>query len=243
MINTSLDLYKVLHSSAPTYAVNELRNTLARAVLDEQPYSKDIYALSYVWGDPAAVCDVEINGIAAKIGANLYAALHAIQKNTDFRVLWADALCINQSDNEENSWQVQQMAAIYSRARATISWLGPLSADSKLALETLVELKKKARGSFWSIQEAMGRGSPPRRIKNGALQIAGDSSRWNAIVNMCARPYWSRIWIFQEMACARDRYFLCGDYLVKEIDRPIALLLAWQIAPRNYAGTRSTHDV
>jgi hypothetical protein len=229
MITTSLNLYKVLDSNAPTYAVNNLRNTLARAFLDDQPYSKDFYALSYVWGDSAAVCDVEINGVAAMIGANLYAALHAIQKNTNFRVLWVDALCINQSDKDEKSWQVQQMAAIYSRARATISWLGPPSADSKLALETLAELDKKTRGLFWSIQEAMEGGPPTRKIKNSVLQIASDSSRWNAIVDICARPYWSRIWIFQEMACARDRYFLCGDYLAREINRPIALLLAWQV--------------
>lgn len=82
---------------------------------------------------------------------------------------------------------------------------------------------------YWSIQEARMGGRPPSRIKNITEQIAGDSSRWNAIVNMCARPYWSRIWIFQEMACARDRYFLCGDCVVRGIDRPIALLLAWQV--------------
>ncbi|PMD60919.1 heterokaryon incompatibility, partial [Hyaloscypha bicolor E] len=140
------------------------------------------YALSYVWGDPAAVCDLEINGTAAKIGENLHAALHSIRKNTKFRVIWADALCINQSDNEEKWWQVQQMAAIYSRARATISWLGPPSEDSKLALETLVELGRKT--------------------SHFVLQLARDSSRWNAIANICARLYWSRIWIFQEMACA-----------------------------------------
>jgi hypothetical protein len=30
------------------------------------------------------------------------------------------------------------------------------------------------------------------------------------------------------MACARDRYYLCGDFAARDIDRPIALLLAWQ---------------
>lgn len=227
-ITTSLDLYKVPLSNYPAHRVNKLRNALARTFLDDQPYSKDFYAVSYVWGDPAAVCDVEINGTAAKIGASLYAALHSIRKNTKFRVLWADALCINQNDKDEKSWQVQQMAAIYSRARATISWLGPPSEDSKLALETLAELDKTTSRLFWTIQYAKEGGPPPSKVKESALQISGDSSRWNAIANMCARPYWSRIWIFQEMACAQYRYFLCGDCVAREIDRPIALLLAWQ---------------
>lgn len=229
LITTSLGLYNVPDANYLAHRVNKLRNALARAFLDDQPCSKDFYAVSYVWGDPAAVCDIEINGTAAKIGASLYAALHSIRKNTKFRILWADALCINQSDKDEKSWQVQQMAAIYSRARATISWLGPPSEDSKLALETLAELDKKTSGLFWSIQLAKEGDPPPRKVKNNALQIIGDSRSWDAIANICARSYWSRIWIFQEMACARDRYFLCGDYVARDINRPIALLLAWQV--------------
>ena len=228
LITTSLNLYKEPFSNYPAHGVNKLRNALARSFLKEQPYSRDFYALSYVWGDPAPVCDFEINGTTVKIGASLYAALHSIRRNTKFRVIWADALCINQSNNEEKSWQVQQMVAIYSRARATIAWLGPPSEDSKLALEALVELDKKTSRLNWSIQEAMEGVPPPSMIKKSALQLAGDSSRWNAIANICTRPYWSRIWIFQEMACARDRYYLCGDFVARDIDRPIALLLAWQ---------------
>lgn len=229
MITTSLDLYGVKDESYPIYRVKELRNVLARSFLDDQAYSKHFYAVSYVWGDPAAVCDIEINGIAAKIGASLYAALHSIRKNTKLRALWTDALCINQSDKDEKSWQVQQMAAIYSRARATISWLGPSSEDSKLALETLAELDKTTSRLVWSIADAKEGTRPPRKVKNSALQITSDSSTWSAIANMCARPYWSRIWIFQEMACAQEKYFLCGDCIARGIDRPIALLLAWQI--------------
>ena len=186
---------------------------MARTILKDQPYSGEFYALSYVWGDPAAIYDLEMNGTIVKIGASLHAALHAIRKNTRSRVLWADALCINQSDNEEKSWQVQQMNMIYSRARATISWLGPSSEDSKMALETLVELDNKTSRSRWSIQEAMEGGPPPSVIKKSVLQLARDSSRWVAVANLCAREYWSRIWIFQEMACARDKYFLRGDFL------------------------------
>lgn len=34
------------------------------------------------------------------------ATLHCIRKNTKFRVLWVDALCINQGDRHKNVWQV-----------------------------------------------------------------------------------------------------------------------------------------
>ena len=228
LITTSLDLYKEPLRNYPAHGVNKLRNALTRSLIKDRPYSRDFYALSYVWGDPAAVCDIDINDTAAKIGANLHAALHSIRNNTKFRVIWADALCINQSDNEEKSWQVEQMAAIYSRARATISWLGPSSKDSELGLESLIELENKTSRIFWSIQEAMEGGRPPRTVRKSVLDVAGDATRWTAIANICARPYWSRIWIFQEMACARDKYFLCGDFIARDIDRSISILLAWQ---------------
>jgi heterokaryon incompatibility protein (HET) len=235
LIATSLDLYKEPLRNSPAHGVNVLRNALARTFLKNQPYSREFYALSYVWGDPAAICDIEINGNLVKIGASLHAALSSIRRNTEFRVIWADALCINQIDNIEKSWQVQQMAAIYSRAQATISWLGPSSGDSNLALATLIDLAKKTR-FHWSIQEATEGGLPPSSVTKNVLQVVKDSRSWDAIVDICSRPYWSRIWIFQEMACAPNKYFLCGDSFAKDIDRPISLLLAWLATGREVQG-------
>jgi heterokaryon incompatibility protein (HET) len=121
--------------------------------------------------------------------------------------LWSDRIYINQADAAEKSWQVQLMAAIYSRARATISWLGLSSEDSKLALETPIKLNKKTSRCHWSIQETMEGGAATGTIKKSVLQLTRDRSRWNVVANICARLYWSRIWIFQEMACAIDKIF------------------------------------
>ncbi len=229
LIVTSLALYPVEQRSFTVHKVDSARNLLARTSLDSQPFSHDFYALSYVWGDTAAICDIEINGQPAKIGANLHAALQAIQHNTPHRVLWADALCINQADNNEKSWQVRQMGALYARARATISWLGPFSADSDLALQTLADLDKKTWNYFWPIEQAK-QGHPPVPIlRKNLSQISQDDAAWAALASLCARSYWSRIWIFVELACARDRLFLCGNAVVKDIIRPLALLLAWTV--------------
>jgi hypothetical protein len=227
-VTTTLNLYKEPLNDYPAYEVNKLRNAIVRSALKAQPYSEEFYALSYVWGNPEATHDIEINGTTAQISANLHAALISVRNNTKYRVIWADALSINQHDTEEKSWQVQQMSMIYSRARATIAWLGLASDDSKLALESLIELHKTTHSKRWNIQAAMEGDPPVGAVKKSIQQFASDSSRWNAVANICARPYWSRIWIFQEMVCARDKYFLCGNTLAKDIDRPIALLLAWQ---------------
>jgi hypothetical protein len=39
------------------------------------------------------------------------------------RLLWIDAICINQSDMNKKSWQVAMMARIYRNAKQVIAYL------------------------------------------------------------------------------------------------------------------------
>ncbi|OAL33655.1 hypothetical protein AYO20_06993 [Fonsecaea nubica] len=68
---------------------------------------------------------------------NLAEGLRSIRANTNIRVIWADAICINQQDHEEKSWQLQEIATIYKRAAYVISWLGRGTAESDLAFVAL----------------------------------------------------------------------------------------------------------
>lgn len=55
-------------------------------------------ALSYVWGDPAPVESIVIDGTNVNITANLSAALRDIRDPDRTHRIWADALCIDQSN-------------------------------------------------------------------------------------------------------------------------------------------------
>ena len=46
-------------------------------------------------------------------------------------VIWIDAICINQQDEDERSWQVQQM----SDAHQVVIWLGLGDEESRIALQ------------------------------------------------------------------------------------------------------------
>jgi FAD/FMN-containing dehydrogenase len=50
-------------------------------------------------------------------------ALRDLRYHEKDRVLWIDALCIDQNNNEERGEQVQQMGSIYSKAERVIIWL------------------------------------------------------------------------------------------------------------------------
>ena len=93
-------------------------------------------ALSYVWGSSETLCTIIVNGLRIRIGQNLYKALRQLRSRHRRKLLWIDALCINQRDDLEKSLQVSNMANIYSKAWQVIIWLGEDSPqeDGRLAL-------------------------------------------------------------------------------------------------------------
>jgi Heterokaryon incompatibility protein (HET) len=94
-------------------------------------------ALSYTWGDHSVTALIQVNGIELQITLNLFRALQRLRKGRKKRVLWVDALCIDQSNLAERSEQVPRMRSIYQRAERVVVWLGDATEDSDLAVDTL----------------------------------------------------------------------------------------------------------
>lgn len=106
-------------------------------------------ALSYVWGsteNPQSItvrdCPISYDdddgspatASAKKAGTlsvtrNLHEALVQLRDRFIDRVLWIDAICINQADLDERSCQVASMARIYAIASRVLVWLGPAADD------------------------------------------------------------------------------------------------------------------
>ena len=83
-------------------------------------------ALSYVWGTAALEHDIYIERRRYPITEHLDHALRYLRHRDKKRVLWVDALCINQQDTIERNGQVTMMRDIYQNCSAGIAWLGPL---------------------------------------------------------------------------------------------------------------------
>lgn len=81
-------------------------------------------ALSYTWGTADEPAGVYIDGCSVEIGRNLHDALIQLRRSGITSWLWVDAICIQQSDAEEKSWQVGQMRSVFSQAEMVYSWLG-----------------------------------------------------------------------------------------------------------------------
>lgn len=143
-------------------------------------------ALSYVWGCGEKVQALSTSHGSLPITENLYVALLSLRDRFFPRIIWVDAVCINQDDTDERSKQVQYMAEIYARASRVIVWLEQASAAS---LDTTTP-------------------NPIRR----ALQIIGDAASGRlesstakadreAVHGLFQHPWFERIWVSLRAFC------------------------------------------
>jgi hypothetical protein len=167
-------------------------------------------ALSYTWGDARNRQDILINGKFSTITENLGVALRYIRQKDASRTLWVDALCINQSDVDECSQQVRRMLDIYKRAARVLAWLGAPSDDSDEALTLLTEFGQIMLDIFRNYRSAPDYSNlrPAAMLEKG---FDMSSKNWSALWKFWNRPYWTRVWIIQELARFGDLEAICQD--------------------------------
>ncbi|KAK2754629.1 ankyrin repeat and sam domain containing protein 6 [Colletotrichum kahawae] len=91
----------------------------------------DYETISYVWDNGSnKTYTIYVNDKPFVIQENLYRALQEFRRSKDFvedraRMLWADAICINQDDLDERATEVKRMNEIFSTAIKSTVWLGP----------------------------------------------------------------------------------------------------------------------
>ena len=86
--------------------------------------SRTYEALSYTWHSQASTNTILCDGRLLRVTHSVYEALSSLRRSTVSRILWIDAVCINQADPQERTHQVGLMRQIYNRAALVISWLG-----------------------------------------------------------------------------------------------------------------------
>jgi Heterokaryon incompatibility protein (HET) len=95
-------------------------------------------ALSYAWGDPTGRHPLYCgDGSYLMITESLFSALRNLRQRNRSRLLWVDAVCINQDDLRERGLQVALMKQIYQTSECTLVYLGDEADNSLLALTFL----------------------------------------------------------------------------------------------------------
>jgi hypothetical protein len=93
---------------------------------------------------------IECNGVEMAVGTNLYMALHRLRREDSTRVVWADAICINQSDVHERGQQVSAMGDIFRNAYSVVVWLGA-DEDADKVSDTVARASSKGFAGVCSV--------------------------------------------------------------------------------------------
>ena len=135
--------------------------------------------------------EIECNRGRMKITKSLSEALRAFRKPDAIVPLWADAICINQKDNDEKTCQVPLMRKIYGHAGNVKIWLGEESQeeDSKMAFQLI--------GKLCNVSLGFENGREPvvdLRPALAALGLPGafDPS-WRSVCRLLKRPWFYHV--------------------------------------------------
>jgi len=171
-----------------------LHGTLELANLNDTP---QYHALSYTWADDrgdASLREQIFIGqewIAFPITPNCSAALRNLRKADEHILFWVDSVCINQAAGDERSHQVGLMGRIYSLAHSVLIYIGEDAYRGKRTGERTVSAINMCLLDSWR----------PNSLSAKLADFKG----------FFGRAYFTRLWIIQEIALAREAFVVCGS--------------------------------
>jgi Heterokaryon incompatibility protein (HET) len=189
-------------------------------------------ALSYCWGLYAITPtwwtstkkksskfeNIICNGSNVEISSNLGTALYHIRHPRPLRVIWADALCINQTSEEERAEQVTIMDSIYSNASRTLIWTGNSrnSGNPESGLYRICQIvntwdtSKPANFRFFDPKSGRIRFHKPTTD----LPKISESKLIQSLQVVFDSPWFHRRWVIQEVVLAKSVELLIGYFSI-----------------------------
>lgn len=223
-INTERDTIRLIRLKRGPITANiscELFETLL---------SKDIgvtyEALSYTWGSSepgqsfsdrddtqraqvAKTVTIVVNHLNFYVTPNLYLALHHLRDVENDRILWVDAICIDQNNDREKGHQVGMMRRIFEQSERVIVWLGEGSAKTDFFMDVVAEI-----WAVWQLTTSTNRVKTALErlpcCRRGGLCF-DEGFLTAALGDILDRPWFTRVWVIQEVASASTGLVVCGS--------------------------------
>ncbi|RSL52458.1 hypothetical protein CEP54_010913 [Fusarium duplospermum] len=143
------------------------------------------------------------------IGQNLASALRHLRHEKKSRTLWADAVCVDRSNPEEQDAHVFGLANIFSRASRAVAWLGPASEDSDEAFEKLRHLGEQVVPVEDGWVPSPDAAEPDWYRPEHKLPFSKGTI--NSVEKLLRRDWFQRMWVLQEIILASSQSIIqCG---------------------------------
>ena len=175
-------------------------------------------AISYVWGDETDREDIECNKCTLSVTKSIAAALKQVRLPDKSRMVWADAICINQTDNKEKAHQVASMCKIYGCADLVLIYMGSDPVGAGPQILSLLESHSKRTGY--------------PKVEDMSVLHCNDVTlldlRWRSLAILMGNVWWARAWTLQEAGVAKSPSILLGDVIISY--RALMRLNRWIVA-------------
>ncbi|KAL9607137.1 MAG: hypothetical protein Q9167_007922, partial [Letrouitia subvulpina] len=181
--------FRILFLQPARDKAEDIHCLLMKDHLEPRSGNKPIYeALSYTWGEAKEMHVIFVNNQPFPVTPNLFVALKYLRKAEESRILWIDAICIDQNSLLEKTHQVGMMRDIYRGASQVLIWLGESDKDIRKAINFLEQRK---------IFQLLTREELDPFLPG--------------LAKIFNQPWWSRIWVVQEVLVATKPPLLgCG---------------------------------
>ena len=202
------------------------------ADLSENPSFK---ALSYEWKGEGPIIPVQCGLYRVRVAPNCKQALVNLRSETETRVLWIDAVCINQKDKKEVNEQVAMMDQIYCKAEAVLMWIGAEDectaaafASFPILYQAVGELGKHQCRDIHDI--TLSDFNSCETTKPLVEKVLADEKAVCGLRDIYCTPYFSRSWILQEIILGSSRgVVVCGKQTCAWRTVKIAVYLFCQV--------------
>lgn len=156
----------------------------------------------YTWGSTDTPCTILVDGFELQVTKSAFTALQQLRLPDEDRLLWIDAICIDQNDPKEKGHQVGQMRTVYENSEMVLVWLG-LNNDSD-CIDEFFEMMADPRLERLRSVGSKGVRFIPDETLRGAIQ--------RGFLELVGRPWFRRVWVIQEIASARAATIACGPW-------------------------------
>ncbi|KAI9710764.1 MAG: hypothetical protein M1820_002597 [Bogoriella megaspora] len=198
--------------------------------LDED-YLPEYISISYTWGEYRLCVPLRLKDSTVILTSRNASDALNFNAYEPGDYVWLDQVCINQTDVTERNAQVRLMARIYGQSLACFIWLGRQDEESSDVFSIIDELAEGLKNVYatdeflslfpndhTSIRESL-------KVMEPAIKIpALDDKRWPALIRFLHRPWFSRMWTFQEAVAPDSFAFNCGDRIIEFSDLHAAAL-------------------
>lgn len=192
--------FRLLYLTGAEAILSPIHIQLQEYAFEDRP---EYETVSYAWGgedgDSTLCRPVYVGAFwdVILVTDNCSALLHYLRPRKGCRVVWLDAICINQADNVEKSAQISRMGDIYANGERVVVYFGQ-------------DLIQPPRGRLFRPRVECQSQDTSDKVRTAEFFTTCAENAGVSQNQLLERRYLARIWIVQELVLSRKALFPFG---------------------------------